>query len=204
MKTSEKILAIHSENPMLTYRQIGKEVGVSNQRVHQVLKKKNIKRRSIHERRADVIRPLFMRNLSYEEISKITNFSHEQISFAICGDDEMKSSIVIYNQVFLFEIVKAVSKDWICGMPCEEICHKYNFAKKDQSKQIKSGIIHSLRLRYGIEMFPKRNGKGVENIVEVYDKLKAEGKTNKEIFQIVGGYKNAESMYSAVRGLRKK
>lgn len=207
MKTSEKILAIHSENPMLTYRQIGKQVGVSSQRVQQVLKRNKIasvRYENLRKMKTELIRPLFMKNLNYEEISKITNLSVNQIQKLISKCYEMKTATVIDNQVFLFETIKSASRDWISGMSCEEICDKYNFGKKEYPKQRKSGIIHRLRITFGLELFPKRQENGVENIVEVYDKLKSEGKTTKEIFEIVGGYKNAESMYSSVRALKKK
>lgn len=206
MNKDAKILEINLETPGLTYLEIANKVGVSRQRVHQVLKKNNaerVKKESIHEKRANIIRPLFMKNLSYREISEITNIPDYLISEAVCQDYEMKTATVIKGEVFLFETIKLASVDWISGMTCEQLCEKYKFGNVNDSKPVKSAIVHQLRSVFGEALFPKRNASGIENILEIYEDLKSKGKTNREIFEIVGGYKTKDSMYTTVNNLKR-
>ena len=206
MNKDAKILEINLETPGLTYLEIANKVGVSRQRVHQVLKKNNVervKRESVHEKRANIIRPLFMKNLSYREISEITSIPDYLISEAVCQDYEMKTAANIRGRVFLFETIKLASVDWISGMTCEQLCQKYSFGNANDSKPMKSAIVHQLRSVFGEALFPKRNASGVENILEIYEELKSKGKTNREIFEIVGGYKNEESLRSTIINLKK-
>lgn len=197
MTSTEKILELHSSNQNLSQKQISVILGISRERVRQIFNSlglANDYRTKRAEERVNLIRPLFMKNLPRTEISRMTGMSRDMISRIVNSDYEMKSTIFIYNKPYSIDKIKTISEDWKTGMTVMELCHKHELCDDSFADSKKSAIVSHLRTTFGDEMFPKRNCEGVDDLIERYNELKTAGKTLKEIFEIVGGYKNESCM----------
>jgi DNA-binding MarR family transcriptional regulator len=211
---SKQIEQYAKDNPFASETEIRNKFEVSRQLVSQIfhqiftaeeLATRRYNRLNIH---SEKIKAALQADKSYAEIAEELGINKNKLTRIINSNVDLMT-IIREKDTEDQTRIDNISKDWSArneddsfAISLDTIMEKYNIGTTPSSA---ASYISKLRSRYGSEMFPIRieNQFNLEEKVQKYNAFIAEGKTNEEIYPLLG-YKTLASMRASMAYINRK